>query len=100
MDVSGDWRLCLTFVLGEATHSLHLTQDDGQVQGRYRTQFDEREIRGRVDADGRVTLRSGVHYQACGAGYAFEGRLQGDVMEGTVGLGEFGSARWRAERQA
>ena len=99
MDLTGDWKLTLTFLLGEATHALQLEQTGSDVQGRYRTQYGDQEIRGRVEADGTVRLRSGVHYQACGAGYAFTGRLEGDTMAGQVGLGEFWSARWRAERQ-
>ncbi|HJP30890.1 MAG TPA: hypothetical protein QGF95_10085 [Candidatus Latescibacteria bacterium] len=99
MDLSGEWQLELKFLLGEASYQLSLDQADGGVSGRYRSQYGEQDISGSVGADGAVQLRTGVHYQACGAGYTFTGRIDGDRMTGEVDLGEYWKASWSATRQ-
>ena len=99
MSVSGDWRLDLRFLMGEASHSLHLEQDGDGVSGRYRSQYGEQDITGSVTEAGAVHLRTGVHYQACGDSYTFQGNGDGDLMEWEVDLGEYWKGSWRAERQ-
>ena len=99
MDLSGEWKLELKFLLGEASHSLQLKQDGDQVRGRYRSQYEEQDITGSVGEDGAVRLRSGVHYEACGASYTFQGRVEDDLMEGEVDLGEYWKGSWRAVRR-
>ena len=42
MNLSGEWRLELKFLLGEASHSLHLEQEGGEVRGRYRASTESR----------------------------------------------------------
>jgi hypothetical protein len=100
MDLSGDWRLEVTFLRGTASHSLHLEQEGERVRGRYRTQYGEQDIAGHVDGDGTVHLRSSVHHEACGAPYLFTGTAQDACLAGDLALGEYWTARWRAERLA
>jgi hypothetical protein len=99
MNLSGDWTLELDFLLGKASHALQLEQNGDVVTGRFRSQYGEQQMTGNVQADGRIHLRSSVHYQACGAPYIFHGRATGDHMEGELSLGEFWTAAWRADRQ-
>ncbi len=99
MSLSGDWKLELDFLLGAASHTLHLEQSGADVVGRFRTQYGDQEIRGTVSDDGSVLLRSSVHYQACGAPYIFRGQLAKEQMAGELSLGEFWTARWQARRQ-
>lgn len=95
--LTGDWQIEIRFVRGTARHAVHLEQADETLQGRYRSQFADHELRGRVEGD-RVDMDVGIHYQHCGVRYAFRGTVAGDVMQGEVGLGEYGSARWEARR--
>ena len=99
MSLSGDWKVELEFVRGHARHALNLTQEAEQVSGRYRTQFGVQETHGRVEGD-RIDLRASIHHQACGATYRFTGQVDGDLIEGDVDLGEYWTARFRAQRQA
>lgn len=104
MDVGGDWQLQVKFLVGKATHALHLQQDAQQIHGRFRSQYGDQEVRGSIDDNGVVQLRSSVHFQACGAPYnflgSFSGQVDGDSMSGQLSLGEFWTAEWRAERVA
>jgi len=89
VDVSGDWRVCLQFVYGEAVHSLHVEQEGADVQGAYRTQYDQGELTGRV-AGNEVTLHSR---------YQLTGIADGDQMQGTANVGQGSPADWTATRE-
>jgi D-glucosaminate-6-phosphate ammonia-lyase len=97
MSIDGNWSVELEFLRGHARHALCLTQEGNDLRGRYRSQFGEREITGYIDGD-HIELRSSVHYEHCGTGYQFSGRIEGDRMEGTLGLGEYWTAKWSATR--
>jgi len=45
-----------------------------------------------------VRLRSSLPTEGTQLTYRFDGRLQGQTMEGEVTLGEYGKARWTARR--
>jgi hypothetical protein len=96
--LTGDWQIEIQFVRGSARHAVRLEQTDAALQGRYRSQFAEHELHGRVEGDS-VAMEVGIHYQRCGTTYAFRGTAAGDTMQGEVGLGEYGSARWEARRR-
>ena len=96
-DLSGSWEVRLEFLLGEARHAMHLGQEGEELKGRYRSQFGEQQVQGRVCGD-EVEMRVGIGYQACGASYGFVGKLAGDVMKGEVDLGEYWTAQWEAKK--
>lgn len=98
MSIDGDWSVDLEFLRGQARHALQLTCANSEVSGRYRTQFGQRDVSGTLDGD-QIQLRASVHYEHVGATYLFSGRVDGDRMEGTVALGEYGSARFTATRR-
>jgi L-seryl-tRNA(Ser) seleniumtransferase len=50
-----------------------------------------------VDGD-RVRLRSSLPTEGTQLTYRFDGRIQGQTIEGEVELGEYGKARWTARR--
>ena len=87
-DISGDWRIRMRFVYGESVNSLHAEQQDAQVQGTYRTQYDQVPLTGQV-AGSQVTLRG--RYQLTGA-------VDGDQMQGTANVGQEWPATWSATR--
>ncbi len=96
-DLSGEWAVSLEFVLGEARHALRWQQQGAALQGEYATPYNRVALQGTVAGEqvdfavrlGRTTT------QTC---YRFEGRLEGEALTGTVSLGEYWQATWRAER--
>jgi hypothetical protein len=96
--LTGDWQIQIHFLLGETRHAARLEQEGETLQGRYRSQYGEHEIQGRIAGDA-VELQVGIHHQRCGTTYAFRGTVAGDAMHGEVGLGEYGRARWEARRR-
>jgi len=54
-------------------------------------------VSGTIDGD-RVRLRSSLPHEGTQLAYRFDGRVQGQTIEGEVDLGEYGTARWTARR--
>jgi hypothetical protein len=52
-------------------------------------------VSGTIDGD-RVRLRSSLPHEGTQLAYRFDGRVQGQTIEGEVDLGEYGTARWTA----
>ena len=55
------------------------------------------DLRGKVMAN-QIQFRSSHRTQGTVLSYDFTGTADGDTMQGTVGLGEYGQARWTAHR--
>jgi L-seryl-tRNA(Ser) seleniumtransferase len=96
-DVSGSWSVRIEFLRGSAGHRMELEQSAGAVSGSYRTRRLEGKIVGRVLGDS-VRLRSSVRYEGTRLEYVFSGQYSGNRLSGECNLGEYGKARWSAER--
>jgi len=95
--VAGRWDLRLEFVRGSAGHALFLEQQGEKLVGTHRGEQLVGELRGSVEG-GEVRLESSFRYEGARLRYRFLGRLEDDKMSGTVDLGEYGQARWSAQR--
>jgi L-seryl-tRNA(Ser) seleniumtransferase len=95
--VTGQWDLRLEFVQGSADHGLFLEQEGTAVTGTHQGDLLAGDLRGAVEGD-RVWFRSSLRYEGTRLGYDFEGRLENGTLSGTVDLGEYGKARWTAQR--
>ena len=95
--VAGSWQARLTFSLGHAVHQLTFQQSGATLNGRHRSEMLEGELHGRMDGD-RIEFHSAHPYEGTVLEYAFSGTVQGESMNGTVQLGEYGNARWEARR--
>lgn len=97
--VAGSWQVRLSFSLGQAVHQLTFQQSGGKLSGRHLSETLEGEMHGRVDGN-QVEFQSSHPYEGTVLEYAFSGTVQGESMDGTVQLGEYGQARWEARRVA
>ncbi len=97
VDTRGVWRLSIRYVLGEGAYTLHLCQEGASLGGRLHSPYETVDITGRV-AGSEIRFAATLGYQSNRTRYAFCGTVTGDAMEGTVSLGEFGSAEWSATR--
>lgn len=96
-DVTGRWSVELEFVRGVARQSLDLQAGGGRVKGIYRGTHAAGEVDGTV-AGNTVRFRGTLPADGVQLVYLFEGRISGDRMSGTVSLGEYGAATWKARR--
>lgn len=97
-DVSGDWIIDVQYTLGSSRHSMILEQAGSELEGTYRSRYSRGEVSGRIHGR-EVAFQTLLGYQSNTTEYAYTGTYDGKgVMSGTVRLGEFGDAEWRAER--
>jgi L-seryl-tRNA(Ser) seleniumtransferase len=97
VNIAGQWDLHLEFMRGSADHSLILEQDGGKLMGTHHGEFASGDLTGAVAAD-TVRFQSGYGTEGTRVSYQFTGKAEGAKMSGTVSLGEYGEARWTAER--
>ena len=94
-DISGQWRVAITFVASTTTHVLQLRQQGTKIEGSHQGDFDTRDVSGSMDG-ARVTLTSRITERTGNAlNYRFTGELSGDTLSGTLDMGEYRSARGR-----
>jgi uncharacterized pyridoxal phosphate-dependent enzyme len=97
-DISGQWRVAITFVASTTTHVLQLRQKSATIEGSHQGDFDTRDVSGSMDG-ARVMLTSRITERAGYAlNYRFTGELAGDTMSGSIDMGEYRSATWTARR--
>ena len=95
--IAGHWDVKIDFMLGSSSHKLLLEQSGGEVTGTHLGRTVSGDLRGRVEGE-RVVLRSLQRYEGARLHFTFSGTVQSDTMGGTVDLGEYGKARWKAHR--
>jgi seryl-tRNA(Sec) selenium transferase len=95
--IAGQWDLVLDFVYGSANHVLMLEQDGGKLVGTHQGEFAAGELNGTVAAN-TVRFQSSIPTEGTRVSFQFTGTIEGEKMQGTVGLGEYGEARWTAEK--
>ena len=96
-NVAGQWELKMEFVRGSVSHTLMLEQDGTKLMGTHHGEFASGDLNGMVAAN-TVRFQSSYPTEGTRVSYQFTGSVEGGKMSGTVGLGEYGEAKWTAER--
>ncbi|MPZ21301.1 MAG: aminotransferase class V-fold PLP-dependent enzyme [Luteitalea sp.] len=97
-DLSGQWVVEIRYTASTAVHAVHLQQNGNRLEGRHHGNFIARDISGTIDGDS-VSLASTVTERHGDAlRYRFTGTIAGDVMSGTLDMGEYLEATWTARR--
>jgi L-seryl-tRNA(Ser) seleniumtransferase len=96
-DLSGQWNVHLEYVVGDANHTLAVKQQGPTLSGTHKSDLMSGDLRGNMDGT-QVRFRSAHRWEGKVITYDFTGRLEGDQLAGTVSLGEYGTAQWRATR--
>lgn len=95
--VAGQWQVQIDFDRGSAVHTVLLEQRGTELEGTHHGEYVSGDLRGEV-AVNLIRFRSSQRIQGTRLSYDFTGTVDGDKMAGTVGLGEYGEARWSAQR--
>lgn len=98
-DVSGEWDVEMTFVSGSAIQSFVLEQKGHELAGTHRASFAERNLAGTLHGQ-EILVRSSYTRQGVRLNFTFTGTVDGDTMQGTASLGEYGTADWKAARRS
>ena len=97
VNVTGSWTIHLRFLRGEARHAVTLEQDGDLLSGRVRGQFSTSDVQGTVRGT-EIEMRAVLRHEASSVSYTYTGKVEGDAMRGTAGLGEYWTAEWTARR--
>ncbi len=96
-NVGGQWELRIEFGRGSADHTLLIEQDGARLVGTHRGEWVRGDLSGTAAAN-QVRFRSSHKIEGTRLSYDFSGAVDGEKMSGTVNLGEYGEARWTAQR--
>jgi L-seryl-tRNA(Ser) seleniumtransferase len=96
-DVSGRWEVEVQYSRGSARHRLTLVASGNRIDGTHGGRRLEGVLSGTIDGSS-IRLRSSLPIQGTRLTYQFDGTINGQTMEGTLDLGEYGAARWTARR--
>ena len=96
-DVAGRWDVDVQYSKGAARHKLLLVTSGNRIEGSHLGRRLQGAISGTIDGD-HVRLRSSLPYEGTQLSYRFDGRVAGGTIEGEIGLGEYGTARFTARR--
>lgn len=97
-DLNGEWDVQIRFLCGQAQHNLRFKQDGGVLSGTYRSQYDAEPLHGTVRGN-VVQLQTNVRFDGQNVAYRFEGVINGDEIQGSLDLGEYWQASWKAKRR-
>jgi L-seryl-tRNA(Ser) seleniumtransferase len=97
VNITGAWDLRIEFVYGSATHKLVFEQDREKLLGTHEGEFSSGDLSGVVTGTG-VKFQSSLPTDGTRVSFEFRGTEKDGKMSGTVALGEYGEARWTAER--
>jgi L-seryl-tRNA(Ser) seleniumtransferase len=95
--VNGQWQVKIEFTRGSADHTLELVQNGSDLVGTHYGEYGQGDLKGQIAAN-LIRFRSSQKIQGTRLFYAFTGTVDGDRMSGDVGLGEYGQAKWSAQR--
>ena len=96
-DISGQWRLHVRFVCGEADHTMDIVQENESIGGHYSGTYLSGDIIGALNGSAIQFETTLIHHGDV-MPYRFAGMLHGNEMTGEVHLGEYGNATWTAAR--
>jgi L-seryl-tRNA(Ser) seleniumtransferase len=97
--IAGQWDVKLEFAYGSASHTVLLEQDGEKLLGTHHGEFAAGDLAGTVLGN-EVTFQSSLPTEGTRVSFQFTGKVSEGKMSGTVGLGEYGEAKWTAERHA
>ena len=97
VSVAGQWEVRLDFDRDSATHTIVLEQQATRLVGTHRGEFYAGDLSGTVAAN-TVHFQSSHQAEGNRLSYEFTGTVDGEKMAGAVSLGEYGEARWTAQR--
>ena len=99
ISVAGLWDAQLDFGYGSARHKLVFEQDGAKLMGTHEGEFAAGDLSGGVAAN-TIRFQSSLATEGTRVSFQFSGTLEGGQLSGVVTLGEYGEARWTANRHA
>ncbi len=97
VNISGRWDADVEFFSSTSKHSLYMEQDGNWITGSHKGEFTVRDMQGTIEGN-TVKLRSVDRHPADFITFIFSGELAGDVITGSIYMGEYRTANFIAKR--
>jgi len=97
VNISGHWDLIVKYFSSTSQYQLYIQQEDNWIEGVHQSDFSSQEIVGTVEGN-KVKLRSQVRQPGDSIPFLFSGRVSGDIISGSIFLGEYLTAQFTAKR--
>jgi uncharacterized pyridoxal phosphate-dependent enzyme len=98
VDVTGQWDVHIEYLASASSHTLHLRQVGGRLEGTHQGDFVSRDLSGTVEGTSVQISSSYTERHGDALSFRFSGAVAGDEMSGTLDMGEYLTARWSARR--
>jgi len=95
--VQGQWSVAIQYSRGIGEQRFTLEQSSNDLIGVQQGELYKATLKGVIHAD-QIELRSTMEVSGNSVPWTFKGSVQGNSMNGTVHLGEYGEATWKATR--
>jgi uncharacterized pyridoxal phosphate-dependent enzyme len=96
-EVQGKWAVSIQYLRGVGEQQFTLEQKGNDVTGSQQGELYKTEIKGGIHAN-QIELRSVMAVSGNAIPWTFKGNVSGGSAAGTVHLGEYGDATWKATR--
>ncbi len=98
VDVTGTWEMAVTTQMGEMTSTLTLKQEGEEVTGTFKSDMGEGEIEDGTISGNAISFTVTLNIMGQARDLTYSGSVEENTMEGTLDLGQMGSADWKATR--
>lgn len=95
--VQGKWVISIKYLRGIGEQHFTLKQSGADLTGTQAGEIYTAELAGMIHAD-EIELRSNMAVSGNEIPWTFKGKVHGNEMSGSVHLGEYGDATWKATR--
>jgi len=95
--VQGAWAVAIQYSRGIGEQHFTLEQSSNALTGTQHGELYTTTLKGAIHVD-QIELRSNMEVSGNSIPWSFLGTVQGNTMSGTVHLGEYGDATWKATR--
>lgn len=95
--IAGQWQATLEFTRGSAVHTLVFEQTGNKIVGTHRGEFVSGDLMGSIHAN-EIKFHTAQRIQGQTLEYTFTGTVNGDKISGDLNMGEYGPAKWSADR--
>jgi hypothetical protein len=96
-NVAGRWDARVQYRRGSAQHVLMFEQHGAALSGTHQGEIVSGDLKGNAYGD-IVRFHASHRIQGTSLSYSFDGQVSGESMSGTVNLGEYGEAKFTAQR--
>jgi hypothetical protein len=96
--VVGQWDVTMEFFAGTTTHHFTLEQDGNWIRGTHVSDFSNNELVGMIEGN-EIKLRSNYRAPGDGITYLFSGVLSDAEFSGSVYMGEYLTAKFKARKR-